>query len=116
MKASHDGFMLIEVLLALGIIALGIQTFLAFEVWSIKRVRHEYYGVLAHVQLESMAERLRANHTNAARMRELQLWNRENAQLLPRGFGSIGCEVQPCVLKIKWHEDQEQKFELITGL
>jgi hypothetical protein len=83
------GFSLLEVLVSLLLLAFIILGFDAMQVYSLRSVRNSYYLNIATGQLNNMAERLHALGENSGLEQQIQIWNKENQQLLPKGKGLV---------------------------
>lgn len=107
---SCSGFSLIEVLLAWSILMTVLLTALALQIKNLQKVRHAYFYSIATVQLQSMAERLRANIDTRFRSREQEWWNLQNKEVLPKGEGHFQCHDhgQVCTLILHWQEGEPQ--------
>lgn len=89
-QRSIGGFSLIEVSIALFIVAVGLLSISTLQLLALQQTQKAYFYSVATSQLSSMLERLRANHSSRWED-EFQDWNQLNQQLLPHGEGSYHC-------------------------
>ncbi len=113
MKSS--GFALLEVLIAWFLATSLLLGCLAQQINHIHRVQDSYYYSVAVVQLQSMLERLRANASGKARRRELSLWNAQNQEQLPHGWGDNSCRNHECTVTLQWRIQKKQVLT-VTGV
>ncbi len=106
--SKQMGFSLIEVLIAWFILSVVLLGIVMFQTSMLKSIDQAYWRSVATVQLESMVERLRANPSPSARLRELAQWNMENSHLLPHGRGNYECHFNICTVKLQWKEKNQQ--------
>jgi prepilin-type N-terminal cleavage/methylation domain-containing protein len=81
---GRNGFSLIEVLIALSILAFGLLSIIALQTVSLKRNYAAFLHSVAVTQIASMFNRLEVDSSR----REITVWNQNNAQLLPQGKGN----------------------------
>jgi prepilin-type N-terminal cleavage/methylation domain-containing protein len=94
----QHGFVLLEVLIALFILAFGLLGITEMQLMSLRRNQDALWNSLARLQVNNMLEALAvADTTNY-----LVEWNHANAELLPQGSGTVkkmgsdGYQVQVC--------------------
>lgn len=111
---TRRAFSLVEVLVAITIFSLILLPLLANNLRQTRDTYQSYFCTLAVAQAQSMLERLRANHSLAARRREYQAWNRLNEQLLPQGHGSYTCRQydHQCLVSLEWWSATKQAYAL----
>ena len=100
-RSQFQGFTLIEILITMLILSIGLLSIAALQINALKQSQTAYYQSLANVQLASMLERLRANHSAAARVRECAAWNKENNELIA-GKGECNCDGNTCTVILQW--------------
>ncbi|MFT3742532.1 MAG: pilus assembly protein PilV [Gammaproteobacteria bacterium] len=106
------GFALLEVLLALTLLAFGLLNILGMQFTATRYTHQSNLEDLALTQLSAMMDRLRANRTPEARQRELQQWNSQNTSLLPSGIGNYTCFQDNCVVNLHWQDRTLQALSL----
>ena len=95
---------MLEVLLAWSILMIALLGWLSLQIDNLRKIRHAYFNSIATVQVQSMAERLRANKESHSREREKQIWNLQNKEILPKGEGDFNCQQRTCVIILRWYE------------
>ena len=92
-KHNYEGYSLLEVLIALCILCGGLLGLAQSQLLALRGNQMAYFQIVAAEQLVAMAERLQACtivHCDSAGLtNEVNLWNTENAVLLPKGNGFI---------------------------
>ena len=111
-KRCH-GYSLLEVLIAALVISIGLLGIAGSAIVSLRHSEQAYLHSVAITQAQSMIERLRVNHSQAARERELKLWNQENKYLLPKGKGVIACKTRSCKIVLTWSKGGELSLSYI---
>lgn len=101
-KYFPSGFSLIEILVALFILSFGLLGIAQLELTALQKNRENFEYSLAITQLEAMAERLRANQSNEAQMRECELWRSETRDLLVGAKTLCQCNLQSCQIALNW--------------
>ena len=114
MLIRQAGIALIEVLVAWALLSLVIFSVVVFQVNSVREGEHAWLQSIAIVQVTSLLECLRVNKTTQSRLRELNLWNKENKQLLPHGLGRYSCQSNTdyCQVTLTWEEKLHQQLTL----
>lgn len=98
---SYCGFTLIEILITMLILSVGLLGIAGLEILALRQTQTSYYQSLANVQVAAMLERLRANQSAVARVRECNEWNVENQRLL-LGKGECVCQQNNCRVTLRW--------------
>jgi len=108
------GFSLLEVLVALIILSVVLFAIIQYQASALTHAYQNYLKAQALIQVESMLERLRANHSDGARLREYNDWNNENLALLPEGHGDYDCEGKAnyCTVQVAWNSKGRQTLAL----
>jgi prepilin-type N-terminal cleavage/methylation domain-containing protein len=83
MRDCVKGFSLIEVLVALCVLSIGLSGIASLQSFALKRNYDAYLHSIAVAQVASMFDRLQVGTLE----KELPIWNRVNAKLLPQGRG-----------------------------
>src|SRR4051812_45386948 len=112
MPNNSFGFSLIEVLVAWFLLTITTLSLLAFQNEILHLAHQSYLRHLAMNQLENIFERLRANHSPAMRIRELQAWNSQNSELLPKGSGNFDCSNSFCTVNVHWLNKESKTITL----
>lgn len=105
------GIAMMEVLFAMGIIAVVLFSLLIYQISLFQRTREMFFRNIALIQLENFSEMLIANQTDFAREAVFEKWNQDNADLLPQGRGTFS-KVNDyfCQITLRWvfkKSDQE---------
>lgn len=88
MKTHPHGFLLIEVLIAISIMAVIILPLLQYQLSALKVTTETNLASIAQLQLLNIEEMLLASD-DEQRNNILIQWNQDNAELLPHGNGFI---------------------------
>ncbi len=109
------GFSLLEVLVSLLLLAFIILGFDAMEVYSLHSLRNSYYLNVATGQLNNMAERLRALSEYSGLEQQIQIWNKENQQVLPEGRGVVAGRYPFYKITLYWGDTswESQNLDLL---
>jgi len=113
---AQRAFSLLEVLIAWLILMVVLLGIVEMQMLALKSVHRSYLKTIATIQLASMYERLRANPTSVARMRERSLWNQQNKILLPKGSGSFQCVQHVCTIQLQWKIKKIQRLKITAVL
>lgn len=107
------GFAFLEVLITLFIISFAILGSVHMQHHALENAEDTYLKNLAITQLNSLMERLRANHSEFARINELDKWNQLNSEFLPKAHGNFSCDKnKQCSVEIAWFFKNENKLTL----
>jgi Tfp pilus assembly protein PilV len=106
------GFSFIEVLVSFFISSIAVLGILKGSIEILHAEKHAYYTHQAINQIENISERFRANTSDTFREREFSIWNQQNSELLPEGYGQYQCHDHICIFWIFWHEKQPQCIRL----
>lgn len=98
----HHGFTLIEVLISLLLLSFILFGFEAMEIASTRSLHATYYFHVASNQVISMTERLRAIGSHSYLNEEVQIWNDQNKELLPKGEGTVTGHYPVYTVSIYW--------------
>ena len=97
------GFALIEVLIAMGMVALVFLSLLSYQISISKNIVESNFESIAIMQLMNLAEMLRVNADSTYQNKSLKLWNRDNKKLLPEGHGNFESDDNhQCHIDLKW--------------
>lgn len=104
---DQAGFSLLEVLIAMLILSTGILGFANATLMALRGHQSSYFQSLAVIQLESMAERLRAcQHGNTifpnCLSQEITGWQKANIVFFPRVRSTVSGQGLNYQLKISW--------------
>ncbi len=99
---NYQGFTLIEVLISLVLLSFILLGFDAMEVYSLRSARAAYYFHVAAHQLMSISERLRAMGQHFYIGEQVDIWNAQNKQLLPKGEGTVTGSYPNYEITIYW--------------
>jgi prepilin-type N-terminal cleavage/methylation domain-containing protein len=109
---KQKGLTLIEVLLAWAMMAIFLSGAMVEQAEFLRKSRLENDKRLAQWQIESMAERLFANKTPAARARELSIWEAQNKRLLPHAQGQLRCSEIHCNIQLNWRGGRQLELRI----
>lgn len=101
--ANCLGISLIEILISflmLSIMLLGLD---AMQLQILQKATSVYYYSVANQQLHNMAERLFAQETHP-----LEMWNKQNSQVLPQGIGYLMKHHSDVLIRIAWGKQKNQ--------
>ena len=98
MKSLHFGFSLTEALVSIFILSIILIGFDSAEIGAFRNSRDAYYFSVAVNQVNAMRERLQVFEGHSGLEQQIELWNAQNATVLPQGKG----EVTEQYIKIKW--------------
>jgi prepilin-type N-terminal cleavage/methylation domain-containing protein len=99
------GFSLIEVLVSLLLLSIILLNFDAIEIYALHSLQDTYYFNVAAGQLNNMAERLRALGKYQGVDQQIEIWNNQNQQLLPKSKGIIEGKYPVYHLTLYWGEN-----------
>ena len=123
-KASTKGFSLIEVLIAIVILAVGLLGIAGLQVIGLQSNHSSYMRSQASLQIAAIFDRMRANRTQALNDaydvslgttpsgtsladQDLAAWKNELAVLFPSGDGSVACNMGMCTVTVQWVDLQD---------
>jgi type IV pilus assembly protein PilV len=138
-KVRASGFSLIEVLIAIVILAVGLLGIAGLQVIGLKSNHSSYMRSQATFQIAAIFDRMRANRTQALNdaydidlgstpsgdslaNQDLIAWKNELAVLLPSGDGAIACKAGVCTVTVEWTDLQDdgsraaQQFVMVSQL
>ena len=102
MKNHPHGFLLIEVLIAISIMAVIILPLLQYQLLALKVTTETNLASIAQLQLLNIEELLLASD-DQQRNNILIQWNQDNAALLPHGNGFIEMiSNHVCHVRLEW--------------
>jgi Tfp pilus assembly protein PilV len=109
--------MLMEILMAWALTLSFLLKLQLFQMHQGQFIKLAYYRSMATIQLQSLAEQLRVEPIAKISLQELNTWNKQNIELLPKGFGTYVCETKKvnlhdCELKIHWAHPQRYSLSL----
>ncbi len=138
-SAGVSGFSLIEVLIAIVILAVGLLGIAGLQVIGLKSNHSSYMRSQATLQIASIFDRMRANRTQALNdaydidlgatpsgtslaNQDLSAWKDELAVLFPSGDGAVACNAGICTVTVQWTDLQDdgsraaQQFVMVSQL
>jgi|SRR6185312_2312438 len=101
-KRRNRGFSLIEVLISLLLLSIVLFGLDAEQIYSIKTVQNAYFFSIGANQMNNAVERLIALRAHAGLDEQIMDWNKENAALLPDGFGAIIGSFPEYIVTLSW--------------
>jgi len=104
MRDYVKGFSLIEVLIALCVLSVGLFGIASLQSVSLRRNYDAYLHSIAVTQLASMFNRLQVSTPQ----KDLPIWNRVNAKLLPQGRGEYNPDSH--LITIQWFSRSSNKI------
>lgn len=104
MRDYVKGFSLIEVLVALCVLSVGLFGIASLQSVALRRNYDAYLHSIAVTQLASMFDRLQVSTPE----KELSIWNRVNAKLLPQGKGEYSPSSH--LISIRWFSRSSNKI------
>ncbi len=112
--SRSNGFSLIEALISLFLIALLLFGLDAAQLYSLKEARNAYFASVALNQINNGIERLIALNTHEGLDEQIAVWNTENQNVLPAGFGTITGQYPNYIITVYWgsHDHHCQKQQL----
>ncbi len=97
------GFVMIEVIISMGLIALVLLSLLPCQINLLKYSSQLNFKTIAHNQLINFSDMLLVNTDDAKRNAALSAWNEINANILPQGKGELtDMSEHVCEIKINW--------------
>lgn len=112
---SFRGFTLIEVLVSLLLFAIILLGFDVMEVHSFREARAAYFLSTATYQLSAFSERLKVLAVNQGLDQAVEVWNKQNKELLPQGYGEVHGQYPNYTLTIYWGKKQNECKKLKIG-
>lgn len=101
-----SGFSLVEVLISLILLSCILLGFDGMEIYSLREIRATYFYHLAINQLYSMSERLRCLEMQDNLASQIAIWNLENKNLLPHGYGKVAGIYPNFTISVFWGKPQ----------
>lgn len=86
---KFNGVTFLEVLISLLILSFVLWAFAAMQMQALRNARHAYYLLIAAEQVNSMLERLYGYGQSTQLINQVNEWNQENQQVLPKGLGQV---------------------------
>lgn len=102
----NTGFTLIEVLISLLIVSLGLLGIAGLEITALRNTQESYWQSVATVQMASILERLRVNHSAFNERQECERWSLQNQFLLPKNKSECVCNNVECKIILTWQKHQ----------
>jgi prepilin-type N-terminal cleavage/methylation domain-containing protein len=110
------GFSLLEVLIALMIIAGVLFGVVSLQSLAMRQVHAVDAQLVAVLQAEGLFERFRANHSSAGFAREFSWVQQQIPFFLPQGRCEYQCSGFACTVSVFWEEHGLQSFTLSSLL
>lgn len=114
MKKAWMGFAMIEVLIAMWIMAFVFLSLLLYQISITKHIQASYLQAIATMQLMNFSEMLRVNQDDVFRETAQKQWNQDNARLLPQVRSALflqdahQCDIQLCwIFRKKYCENAD---------
>ena len=121
---KQSGFSLIEVLIAIVILAVGLLGIAGLQVIGLQSNHSSYMRTQASFQIATIFDRMRANRTQALNDaydvslgttpsgtsladQDLAAWKNELSVLFPSGDGSVACDAGVCTVTVQWVDLQD---------
>ena len=103
MKNSQMGFAMIEVTIAMWMMAFVFLSLLLYQISITRHIQASYLQAIAIMQLMNFSDVLRVNQDDAHRQQAATQWNQDNARLLPKAHGTmIAQETHQCAMQLCW--------------
>ncbi len=99
---AKNGFSLIEVLVSLFLLSFIFLSFNAVELYSLHETRASYQLHLGTRQMDEIAERLHALGVRNGLSSQILIWNAHNAEVLPKGRGSVSGRFPVYTITLTW--------------
>lgn len=113
-RNSCSGFSLLEVLVALVIIAGSLLAIVALQNLSLRQVHAAYYQTLAMSEVSALMEQFRADPSPAGLSQSTAWMQDQITHLLPEGRCEYQCSgpAEPCSISIFWRDHGQQNVQL----
>lgn len=102
MKAINLGVSLLEVLISLFILSFILLGLDAMEITALRDCRVAYYFTIATQQIQNIHERLYALKDKQSFSEQIDVWNKQNQELLPNGRGEVTGKYPAFTATIFW--------------
>lgn len=103
MKKNQLANAMLEVLISLSIIAFAFLSLFSYQINLLKKTYALNFNAIAIAQLMNFSSMLQVNADDLHRQAALQLWNNDNAALLPTGKGGYQqVSEHDCLITVKW--------------
>lgn len=103
MKKHQLANAMLEVLISLSIIAFAFLSLFSYQINLLKKTYVLNLNAIATAQLMNFSNMLQMNADDLHRQAALQLWNSDNAALLPKGEGEYQqVSEHDCLITVKW--------------
>lgn len=97
------GFLMLEVLLSMSLIAFVLLSLLIYQVNLLKNTESLTYQIIATQQLLDFSEILCVEKTDSVRQRFFSSWEKNNVAWLPNGSGHWNeSENNNCIIYLSW--------------
>lgn len=96
------GFSFIEVLISLFLLGIVLLGYEVLQMQALRRSYSAYYLGVAADQVTSMVERLKARKTLNGLASQIDIWNRQNLEVLPQAEGKVGGRYPNFTVELKW--------------
>ena len=102
MLQFRGGFTLIEVLVALCILSFAVLGLVALQLTALRDNRDAQMRTVAAVQVQNMADRVRANRPSKNLRCEIEAWQKETRCMLPCTTAEVQCNNNQYTIKVAW--------------
>ena len=97
------GFSFIEIVVSLFLLSLALLGLDAMCITALHERETAYYFSSATQQINNMVERLLIAHSDDV-SEQLRIWNTQNLQTLPKGYGTVAMHTGDYQVSIMWGE------------
>ncbi len=110
------GFSLLEILIALCIMAGILLGIITWQNFSLRQIQSAYFQNIAMMQAEALIERFRANHSTAGIAQEFAFVQQQIVNFLPQGSCSYQCNLSDhnCLVSMCWQDHGAKSLSLST--
>lgn len=107
------GFSFIEILISMLLLSLIFLGMDGAGVYALHNDKNAWVYRVAFNQLSNMTERLRVvGDDNQYLKQQIEVWNRQNAEILPNGKGTVIGEYPSYIVSVSWGEVNDIKTSI----